>query len=178
MKIFLPSPLKETCPDLACCGSRLEPSEQRNVFRFRQNPTSHFPVFLPTSALRYTVQQNLGLPRLCTGPAACSTAQTTPWPLCHILLDSDTGLMFFPISLKPTRRCKIPHLPLLSPLVGNVKPGQLQVGPWCLESLSQEDPLLCHSFICKVYCSNSLCHFSIGQDLTGGHWILRSLRSQ
>lgn len=109
MKIFLPSPLKETCPDLACYWSRLEPTEQREIFCFGQNQAPHFAMLLPTSALRFMVQRDLGLQCLCIGLAVCSTAQTTFWPLCRIFSDSDVCVMSFPISLKAARSCKIPH---------------------------------------------------------------------
>lgn len=109
MMIFLPSPLKETCPDLACYGSRMEPTEQRSIFCFRRNQTPHFPLLLPTSALRFMVQRDLGLPCLCIALVSCSTARTTFWPLCHVFSYSDICVLSFPISLKAARSCRIPH---------------------------------------------------------------------
>lgn len=109
---------------------------------------------------------SLGLPCLCIGLVTSSTAQTTFWPLCHIFSDIYVCVMSFPVSLKAARSCKVPHClcflllwELLSQGLSGVK-----------SPISQEDPLVCHAFICKVDHSNSLCHFSIGQDLTGGHW--------
>lgn len=105
---------------------------------------------------------------VCIGLVACSTAQTTFWPLCRIFLESDICVMPFPISLKAARSCKICHclcFLLLWKLLSQGRSVVLRMSP-----ISQEDPLVCHTVICKVDHSKSLCHFSTGQDLTRGHW--------
>lgn len=142
----------------------MEPPEQRNIFCFRQNQTPHFPLLLPTSALRFMVQRDFGLPCLCIALIACSTAQTTFWPLCPVFSDSDICAVL-PNKPEDSKKLQDPSSPLLYPLVGTAEPGQVS---GVKSPTSQEDPLVCHPFVCKVDHSNSLCHFSIGQDLTRG----------
>lgn len=88
----------------------------------------HFPVLLPTPALRFTVQWDLGLPYLCVGLALALTTQTTPWPLCRSFSGNDTRVVSFSLS---SQKLQGPLLPLLSGVVGTAQPGQLQVGVWC-----------------------------------------------